>query len=181
MTRLIPIPKTSPKNKTIGERHIYTQELMKNMKKVPEGGLISYEDLTKIIGIDVRPGGAGYIYQKSARDILERDDNIVFEVVKNVGIKRMTPDEVGKSTASIYINRKKSIARRYKRRIDTVSDKFESLDQEAKIKTTLARTIIAFDSELLKSKNILKIENKVKRSTRLIGFNDTLKLFKDDI
>jgi len=166
------------KKKTIGERHIYTQELLKRLKKVSVGEIINYNELSKIIGINVRPGFDGYSYQKSARDISERDEKIVFEVVPTVGLKRISKDDVAESSLSMYQEKKKSNIKRVKRRIETVDDDYDKLNENAKQKTLALKTLLVFDNEISKGKNILKITDQIKTDQKLIGFESTLDLFK---
>lgn len=176
--KVIPIGKEPAKKRSITERHIYTQELIKVLKTVKEEETISYEKLSETIGMDVRPQMPGYGYQHSAREILEREDNIAFEVVPTEGLRRLTPEQVATGTGSLYLKGKRSLIRRSKRRIRTVDDHYENLSNEAKMRVTAHRTILAFDNELSKPKNVLKIEAKIRESNKLIGFNDTIKLFE---
>ena len=130
--------------KTIGQRHIYTQEIMNVLRNVDEGGMVSYDELTAVIGLDVRAGGGGYGYQKVARNILEKEESIVFEVIEKEGLRRMSPEEVAMSTIHKYLREKKSMVKRNTIRIDTVSDSYNELSSEAKVRTTLARTVFSF-------------------------------------
>jgi hypothetical protein len=163
--------------KCISERHIYTQELMKALRSIEEEQTISYEDLSATIGLDVRPEGAGYPYQHSARAILEREDNIAFEVVVKEGLRRLTPEQVANGTGSIYQKKKRSLIHRSKRRIRTIDDKYDELSSDAKMNVTAHRTILAFDYQLSKPKNLRMIEGKVKETNKLLGFQDTISLF----
>ena len=177
MNNLVTLKQCQTEKRTIGQRHIYTQELIKALRAVKASDTIEYETLSRIIGIDVRPNHSGYNYQKTARDILEKDESIVFEPVDTVGLRRMLPEEVAKSTGEKYLREKKSSIKRNKRRIETVDDSFESLSPEAQLKTTFTRTILAFDSEVCKRKNMNLIESKVAESKALIGFDSTISLF----
>jgi len=161
------------------ELSVYTQELKKMLLAIDQNETIKYETLSEKIGMDVKAQGKGYRYQKSARDILEREHHIVFEPVQTVGLKRVSAERVALGTADLYIRGKKSLIKRSKRRINTVNNKYEELSNEAKMQANFARTLIAFDDEAMKRKNTKKIENKVKQTQGLVGFNNTLELFKD--
>jgi hypothetical protein len=164
--------------KSLGERHIYTQELCKLLNACDVGEVLTYDEMDAKIGLSTRPTGSGYGYQRTARIILERDFNIVFEVVERVGLKRLSNEQVATSTAAMYIHKKKSIIKHHKRRIKTVDDAFETLSPAAKIKTTLARTLLAFDSETVKGRRVNQIEQRVTEKQTLIGFGETVDLFK---
>lgn len=163
--------------KGITERSIYTTEIIKLLEKVSEGEMITYKEISNEVGIGVEHGQAGYGYQKSARDILEREQDIVFDVITGKGLKRLTPAQIGMGSGNIYIKRKKSLIKKSSRRISTLNDKFDELGKDVQLKVTAHRTLLAFDSELLKKKNITMIENRVNDTKKLIGFDDTIKMF----
>ena len=164
--------------KTIGQRHIYTQEIMNILRGIKPGDKIAYEAMSSLIGLGTRSNEPGYCYQKTARDILEKDESIVFEVIEKEGLRRMSPEEVAMSTIHKHLKEKKAMVKRNIIRIETVSDSYDQLSQEAKIKTIMARTVLSFDYEMLKNKNVAMIESKVAENKALIGFDDTISLFK---
>ena len=176
--QVISIGKEPAKKRTITERHIYTQELIKILQTVKEEETISYEKLSSTIGMDVRPQRQGYSYQHSARRILENEEDIAFEVVPTLGFRRLTPEQVATGTGSVYLKGKKSLISRSTRRIRTVNNFYEKLSHDAQMRVTAHRTILAFDNELSKPKNLLKITDRIKADNKLIGFQDTLKLFE---
>lgn len=177
MASVIPLTKEA-KKRCITERHIYTQEIIKVLMGVNDDEVIPYEKLSDTIGMDVRPNMPGYGYQHSAREILERDEDISFDVIPTVGLKRVPYENVAIGTGSVYLKRKKSLHSRIRRRIGTVDDHYDALSDAAKLKTTTLRTMLAFDSEMLKPKNVRKIENKVQEVNKLVGFQDTIRLFE---
>lgn len=162
---------------TIGARHIYTQELVKLLQTVKVGEIVTYEQMEAAIGLQTRPSGEGYSYQRQARSILERDFSIVFDVVETVGLQRLSIEQVAASTASMYVQKKKSIIRKHKQRIGTLDDSFEQLTPEGQMKTTLARTLLAFDAEVVKRKRVNEIESHIGTQNKLIGFQETIGLF----
>jgi hypothetical protein len=170
--------KMTENQKTYREKNIYTQELIRVLKEVEEDNIIPYQKLSFLVGINIRPNHEGYRYLHSARHILERDHDVAFKTITGKGLKRMTPEQVANETGHEYILKKKSLIRHSKRRIKTIDDSYEKLSNDAKIKATLHRTMLAFDNEFSKSKNILKIENHVQKNNMLIGFDETIKLFE---
>jgi len=163
--------------KTIGERSIYTQQLIKLMEKIQEGEVLKYQAMSDLIGMNTQAGNQGYSYQKSARDYLE-SQGIVFEVLENVGIKRMTAAEVGNSTGNIYLNQKKTAIKRARRKLIIVDDNYESLPIETRNSVDFARTILAFDGEMTKKSIINQIALKITEAQKMIGFTDTIKIFQ---
>ena len=67
--------------------------------------------------------------------------------------------------------------KRNKRRIDTVNDVYEELSEDALYKTDMARTLLSFDAQMCRRKNINMIEKSIKTAKKAIEFNETLRLF----
>jgi hypothetical protein len=161
--------------KTINEKSIYTQEIMKVLKAMQPEEEITYDDLSERVGIRVKSGNNGYSYMSTARRVLERNEKIVFGVIAKVGLKRLSHEDVARTTGAIYLSRKRKLINRNITRIDTVADDYHTLSADAKQKVNFTRTILAFDSETTKQKHIKKIEDKAAHIT--IGFDSTLALF----
>ena len=160
-----------------GERSIYTQQVIARMKRAKEGEIIPYEELDVIIGMGTRPQHEGYGYQYTARNVLERDHKIVFEAIDNVGLKRLSAEEIAKSTIPDYIKKTRSLVRRSTQRIGAIDEVYGELSDEAKMKATYARTILAFMDRATKPKSLKTIEMRIEENCEVIGFKDTLKLF----
>ena len=54
--------------------------------------MVSYEELTALVGRDIRNGA--YSNLGTARRFVQREHQIVFDVVPNVGLRRMTDEEI---------------------------------------------------------------------------------------
>lgn len=76
---------------------------------VPVGELIHYDELSNVIGRDVQQDGRWYL--KEARELARRQDRIVFDVERDIGIRRA--DNI--TTVSIAEGRVEGIARAAKR------------------------------------------------------------------
>lgn len=164
--------------KSIGERSIFTQELVDFLSKAVDGAVVTYADMTKLIGFDVRPNYNGYPYLYSAKEILQRDYDIVFETIPKEGIKRLPHEKVALSGPALFVKRTKSHVKRHANRINTVTDYYESLSPEAKLGANMARTLIFFTAESIKPKKMDLIKDACKKSgSNYIGFGDTLALF----
>lgn len=164
------------KKKTIGQTSFYTHEIVKYLQRVEEGSIAQYDEIGQSIGMNVRPNKLGYGYLQSAFKILERDHNIIYENIPKVGYKRLTVEEVAQTGLTLYTKRKKANIQRHKRRINTVSDNYEDLSDQDKMKVTATRTILAFDEQTTKRASL--VEDKVQDTRKMIGFNDTIKLFE---
>lgn len=164
-------------NNTIGERHIYTQQLVKLLGAASEGALVTYEEMSTEIGIDTRPTGPGYGYQHTARTILQRDKAMVFEVVAKIGLKHMPKTKVAESALRSFVTPMRSLTRRHKRRVGTLDDSYDTLPEKARFQVDATRTLLAFTDHATKRKNIEAIESKVIEAKKMIGFKQTIELF----
>jgi len=162
---------------TIGQRSIYTQELVSLFKEVPVGDVVRYEAMERCIGIGCRPNEPGYGYQASARKIMQQEYNAVFENLRKVGYRRLPHGDVAGSAVGVYTKKKASLLKAARRRLNTVNDAYETLSPEAKMQTTFARTLLAFEAETNKKRRIEQIAASVGASGRLLGFEETLQLF----
>lgn len=71
-------------------RSLETQALVKLLSTDEHADLFTYEELSEAAGIDAKHHGA----LQSARHIVEREKGVVFETIRNVGIKRASDVEI---------------------------------------------------------------------------------------
>lgn len=174
MGKIIVEPKSK---KTIGERHIYTDQLIKFLTATEIGEIVTYEQLQTVIDMDCRPQGPGYGYQYMARNILERESNMVFEVVSKIGLKHMPPNDVARSSLQCFLKPLKSHLKRQKRRVNTLSDDYENLKAPERFCVDTTRTLIAFTDHATRKKAINLIEAEVKNTLKAVSLDDTIALF----
>jgi hypothetical protein len=75
----------------IALRSADTDWLVKRLMKVPTGETLSYDDLSKELGRNVRD--EAYSCLQSARHIVERQEHRLFDVIRGVALKRV--DDLG--------------------------------------------------------------------------------------
>lgn len=159
---------------TIQERSIYTQQIYKRLIATKPGDFISYDELTKLIGINVQTEGYGY--RASATRIALVEDKMVFGVIPNDGIKRLNDNEIAKlGDSSIRKIRKES--KNGIRKVTAVQD-FDALTPESKMKHNSTLSVLAAFQHFTKPRNILKIESVVAENQKQINFDETLSIFK---
>lgn len=116
--------------KGIAELSIDTRLLANHLSKANPGDVLTYDDLSKVIGRDVR-GKQGYQRLQSARRVVRRENDMIFATIAKVGLRCC--DDAGKvRIANGYIDRVHSAA---KKGINVVSainyDKLENNDRIA--------------------------------------------------
>jgi len=130
-----------------------TRFLMQRLRSLPIGGTITYEALGQEIGRKVH-GGLPAL--GSARRILLRDDNMVFDVIMGEGLKRLNDVEIV-GTSHRTAKKIKRAAQRGVRTLTAVGD-FSALPREAQMRHTAAVSVFGVIAEFTKEPNIEKIE-----------------------
>jgi len=62
------------------------------LRSLGEGSIATYDELSSLIERDVQKEGR--FVMNAARDILQRDHNIIFECIRNIGLKRLKNEEI---------------------------------------------------------------------------------------
>jgi hypothetical protein len=159
--------------RTIGEMSVDTRLLLQELLKAEIGATLTYDDLHKVIGRDVRSGG-GYAALTSARRAAQRE-RIVFGTISKIGIKRLDALEITKNVAG----RVHGISKRVRNAI-RLQDcaEFDQLPQPAKTQfnTNLSQLqVLAHISSVPTTK---KLENKIAELGKSIPLAKMLQEFK---
>lgn len=155
-----------------------TRAIYDKIVKMSVGEIVTYLELSKLIGDDIRANGRAPL--NSARRMAQRDNQIVLDVVPKVGIKRMSDiDVVGSANATLGVVRR--AARRGINRITAVSD-FERLPVEMKIKHNAAVSALGVIAAMSRPKEVRKIEAAVNTSqTGQLPVGRVLEMFRRPI
>ena len=149
-----------------------TKILESVLEQAKVGDLITYAELSKAIGRDVRKFAQPSLC--SARRGLQRDKQMVFGVETNVGLKRLNDEEIVVSSEADR-RRMKRAATRSLKKLSVVN--FSGLSDEAKKQHIVASAQLGA-IEMFSGKNAMKkIEATVDGSKTTIAIGDTLKLF----
>ena len=89
------------------------------LRKVKRGDDITYETLSKAVGVDIQEKGRGWL--ASARRSVRRSERIVFDAVPKLGLHAMTDEEL-----SLYIQRKIEQSGKRDRRIVALANCVEA-------------------------------------------------------
>jgi len=156
------------------ERAIETDLLYGTLREVKPNKSISYADLSELIGADVQKNNArGYLY--TARRLCETDHDIVFEVVRNVGLKRIVNDDVMGVAESAF----SSIRRKAGKTIKTIKTvNYKALSNEGKTKHNASITLMGTISLFSKKRSQLLLEDKARETGKALPLGKTLELFK---
>ena len=166
---------TVPESKrVIGQRAYETQLLADRLLKTQPGELVSYEELSKIAGMDVRPGGPGYGRLGSARNIALCEGRILLEPVAGEGIKRIVPEEQA-GLGPKYVSTLKRASRRRLRKLAAVE--YDKLNDQQRTQHNVAASVLGCVEVFTRPKSLEKLTGAVQQATAKLPIGDTLKLF----
>ena len=148
------------------------QILHSELTTVQHGNTVTYETLSKRIGRDVQKEARGVL--TTARRITQREDSIVFEAVRAVGLRRLTGNdfaELGKST----VKRLGKGARRLRTKLK-VAD-ISRMDDQGRISMAASAAIANAFEHASKQSTVKRLE--AAATSEPMSLDTTLKLFKN--
>lgn len=154
------------------EKSADTLIIENRLRNAVVGEMVSYDELTKLLGRDVRQFCRSSI--TSARHTLE-GESIFFDTVANEGLKRLTESEAVTKTAPSYVSRAKSAASRGMRVLQNVQ--YDNLDDNTKRKHLSTSAQLGAIKLFTSSKATKAIEGKVEQTKTTLPIGETLKLF----
>lgn len=155
----------------IQEKSADTLVIENRLRKAEVGEIVTYDDLSTLLGRDVRKFCYGNI--QTARKTL-MGEQVFFDVVAGEGLKRLTMEEACDVSAA-YVNRAKSAANRGLRHLQNVE--FKELSDDGKRKHLATSAQLGAVRLFSSSKSAKVIESKVNGSAEPIPLGETLKLF----
>jgi len=158
--------------KTISELSVDTQVLIDRLKKVEPEQLITYAELTSAIGKNVQNGARHLL--ETARRRLIHDNQILFDVVINEGLKRVQGDQIV-AVGSRGVKMIGRQARRTAKKIGCIGDDYHKLSKEQQHRFNGVGTILSFVSHATKEKQVAKISE---AASEKIPMSKALELFK---
>ena len=159
--------------KTIQEVSAESRLLYGRLREASTGETITYQELSVICGRNVQHEGRGNL--TTARRMAQRNDNKVFGVVINEGVKLLGDQAIVDSCygTSSKIRR---MAKREAIRQTCVED-FDALSSEHKARHNAAISMYGALSLMTRQKQILKLEEAVKDAQAKLPLKKTLELF----
>lgn len=163
---------TETGKRTIPAVSIEAKELYAYLTSTEPGAIVSYEDLNTIAGRCVQTVARSSL--NTARKMCIRNDQIVFEPVWSVGLKRLSNDEIP-DTVTSKLSRIRRLSKRAAVTLACVD--YDSLSNDLKIKHNAGLSILGALSELSKPNTAL-IENKIRADNKLLPVGKVFEIFK---
>jgi hypothetical protein len=160
--------------RTIQQISVDAQILVKTLSEVKIGQEITYEQLSKEIGRDLRNGCSGIL--QTARNRVFRDHGIHFCVIRGVGLRRSdNHDKV--IAASSRFKRVKTQSRKGIAELASVD--YEQLSNEDRVKHNSALAQWSVFQHMLTPKAEKLLSKKISEAGIAIPIAKTLELFKE--
>ncbi len=136
-----------------------TKAIADILRLVNVGTVIDYARLTRSIGRDVQSAARSAL--TSARHVVMREERMVFDVVRGIGLKRLNDVEIvdsgDKDRASIHRR-----ARKAARKVTCVE--YDSLPKEKQVKHNATLAVLGVMAELSTAKGLARVEGQVVES-----------------
>ena len=149
-----------------------TQLVIDRLMKAQVGEVVTYADLSAILGRNIQYASRGCLTTACKR--LQADHAIVFGTVRSVGVKRLNDSE--KVAAGLSsIPKIRSQARNGAKRI--VCAQYDALSKEDKVKHNTGLSFLGVMGEMTKPKIQLALAERVKEAQDKLPLQRTLEFF----
>lgn len=148
-----------------------TSVIENRLRKTSVGDLVSYDELSKLLGRDVREFCIGSL--RTARHTLIAE-SIFFDVVSKEGYLRISQEDATHAAKS-YVSRARKAASRGIRHLSNVQ--FNELSDEAKRENLATAAQLGAVKLFSSSVSAKKLEEKIDGQTSPLPIGETLKLF----
>lgn len=160
--------------KTIPDISIDAKVLHDRLKQAQVGEVLTWVDLSKLIGRDVRRHAYGAL--NTARKRAQNDDLCVFGTVFKVGLKRLSDTEVV-DTGQQVVDKVRRTTRRGVKRLTSVTD-FSAMPNESKIKHNAYVSMLGALCDVSTTRRLHQVEKEVATANAAISMVKTLEIFK---
>ena len=160
---------------TIRETSVDTMLVHDLLEKKEVGDVVTYAELTKLIGRDIQNKARGCL--NTAKRMLQREKRFVFGTIMTVGVKRLDDVQIV-GTSESTLKKIRGESKRGARRLACVHD-YDGLPNGEKIKHNAAVSMLGALSQATKPGSIKRIESKVAEANERLAIGSTLEAFKD--
>lgn len=160
--------------KVIQEASVDTKLLYARIRNAQPGDLITNDELSSIVNV---PIATRRNCLNTARDMAIREDGIVFDCVRGLGIKRLHEHEVAQLGPQFFSKVRRGAKRVARKLVSGVKD-FEALSPEAKTAHNMTLSITGALLQGLRPSRVKEIERTVQNGSAVLPVAKTLELFK---
>lgn len=160
--------------RTIPQLSIDTKTIQDRLMKVEVGDVVTYQELTDLIGRDVQVSARGNLTSAMRRLVA---DGIVFACVRGEGVKRLSDSEiVGVGPDTIAKMRRAS--NRARQKLAAVND-FNALPRDVQVTHNLSMSVLGIMSHMTRGTTVKRLEAKIEQSQQALPLARALEALKD--
>lgn len=164
----------APGRRTLMETSVDARLLYGRLKEMTEGDVVSWQDLNDTIGgREVRGAAKGYL--DTARRMALRD-NMVFDAIKGVGLKRMKNEEVAVTVGPATMGKIHRATRRGMKKLGTV--RYDDLKRDEQNQYNTGISLMSTLHVLSSATAARRVSAITEQSVKPIAQTEVLKLFE---
>jgi hypothetical protein len=134
----------------------HSKTLLEALSTLQVGESKSYKDLSKLIDLSVQSTqGRGYL--NTARYVLQREQHMVFDVIRNEGIVRLDDEQIIDTVDKTHTKIRKAARNQVKK---TICADYDSLTNDKKLKHNVTISIMGAIAEMNTNGGIKKVTAK---------------------
>lgn len=158
---------------TIKQASIDAKLIVIRLQKASIGEIILYSELSSLIGKNVQKEAR--FAMETARRIVLRENDFVFDAVRGVGLKRLSPEETI-DVAGSFVSTVRKSANRAKSKLNTVDP--GQIGKEHFAKYAMVGALISFFRDATKVTTQKKIEASCQASQALPGLDKLIECMR---
>jgi hypothetical protein len=148
---------------------IDTKMLTDKLATLVPDDVITYSDLSQVIGRDVQNGARSNLYSAIRRLLA---DGKVYASVRGIGIKRLKDEEIVGVGPAVLAKMRRA-ANRARAKLAAVQD-FDSLDRDAKISHNLSLSVLGVVAHMTKASTVKQLETRIDQAQASLPLAKTL-------
>ena len=161
--------------KSIPEFSIDARALYECLKQSQIGEVVTYADLSRLIGRDVQRKYR-HLLTSACRRCL--GDDMVVECVHGIGVKRLADTEII-GVGEHALPKIRRLANRVSRKLNAIHD-FDALPNAEKVKLNASRSLMGAFSYLTKAPQVARVEKQTAATHAALPLQRTLQIFTSE-
>lgn len=155
--------------------HINVHKIVRCLLKIDIDDMITYKSISELIKADITLNKNRY-YLLKARQIVLEENQIVFGVIRTIGLKRLNDSEIV-DIGETNIQKTKVITSKSIETLTCIAD-YDELSDYKKVKYNSNMTVLSVLNFFTNDNSIAKIETNVETKMNPLEIKETIEFFK---
>jgi len=158
-----------------------TDVLVNMLSKLDPGDVITYDELSKVIGRDVREGTARGALLSARRVLLKEQQKLIEVCERGVSLKCCVPQDVVQTLASRRHHEKRHIRKSVAISCSISKEQYEGLSPEMRTNLNLERTFCALQCSMHETKQVEALRAKCESASNPPALAVSFNLLKENL